>query len=119
MATKLTTVIVGFATLLYVASYLVFLCFVGTVVAIAAHSQGLDPFGLSGSIVFLAVVLGELATLFLLDKPAPILITFSLPFILGEIVVHQAISSEAIKRVIRIPTETIRNPPFLPHSLLG
>jgi hypothetical protein len=118
MGAKPRGLLVGFFTILFIMSYFVLLAVVAAVIAAASYAGGFDPLRLGASLLFLLVVVAELTVLFLFDKPTPILMAMSTPFIFSLIVANQAINSEAIRRTIRQLTERIRTPPFVPRSMV-
>jgi hypothetical protein len=108
--------VVGLARLIIVVGYFVFLAIVASIVALDAAIFGVDPLALDGGgAIFAIVVVAELSLVFIFDKPGPVLGVFSLPFIIGQIAIYQAVNSEAIRKLVRRLEDTIRTPLFYPH----
>ena len=119
MSARPNALLVGLFTILFIMGYFVLLAVVAAVIAATAYANGFDPLRLGGGVVFLLVVVAELTALFIFDKPTPVLMAMSAPFIFSLIVANQAVSTEAIRRTVMQLTERVRTPPFVPHSLVG
>jgi hypothetical protein len=112
MAPKEIKVIVVIASLCLLAAHFVFLGLVAVAIVMPASAVGVSPMALSGETVFAAVMAVELTLLFVLDKPAPVMLAFSILFVVGQIATSPAVNSEAIRRLIQRLGEVLRTPPF-------